>query len=149
MIKNILKGVGVFFAVFLIIVILAITLTIKYSAINNVTEMIILESNAKNKGLNMPFPNSFTFKGEERELTKVFEKELNEFYVQVLKNYDYSINEYDCKYWSYVWLHWWKYHKEEWDFDIVTTTNHVFVILYNDEKYCVADQDLLNCVKVN
>lgn len=115
----------------------------KIETMNNV---YMIETHFNVNQLNEPFPNYPRYVGDEETIISMFEKNIFEFHEILEKNYYYSENEYDCKYWAYVWANWWKYHQHEYDLRVIATENHVFTILYNNDMYCIADQKILNCI---
>jgi len=119
------------------------------SEINNYNYGVILEDHIKNKNLSLLFPNSEEF-GTRYQIEinkKVLDYDLYEFQNLVIENYKYSVNEYDCKYWSYVWLVYALHNKDKynWKVEIKEVTKHIFIIVSNSSQYCILDQIYVNC----
>lgn len=112
--------------------------------ITNLTLASGLNSHVKSNNLNLPFPNSIMEFNTKESLNQTFNKNIYDFHETLKQNYIYT-KDYDCKYWSFVWLSYWEHNRDEWDFKIIKTNNHIFVILYSDNKYCTADQNNLFC----
>ncbi len=59
-------------------------------------------------------------------------------------NYKYVTGTYDCKYYSLMYVLWAKKHNIEYRY--LVFDKHISVVLEFDNKYCIADQNILNCV---
>ena len=79
----------------------------------------------------------------------IFNYNLSNFYEYINKNFYYNKNLYNCRYYTYLWLKWQKYHSNEYNSKIITLNNHLFVILYNKNKYIITDQNNVYEVKLN
>lgn len=98
--------------------------------------------------LNLPFPNPlFNYTENPDLLNAIYEMNLTEFTELVKTNYIYSENEYDCKYWAYVWTLYWNnnLYKKGYNLEYIDINNHVFVIVYTDIEYCLFDGDNVIC----
>lgn len=112
-----------------------------------------LEKNIKNNNLSLPLPNvdNYLYFGKFDKSSGLFmnefNKPINEFIITLNNSYIYTLNEYDCKYWSYVWTLYWKqnYKKYNWDLKYITTTNHVFVMVSNETGYIIMDENTIDC----
>lgn len=65
----------------------------------------------------------------------------------VINNYHYEKGTYDCKYYSLLWALYLEKHHMKYKF--VTTDNHIFVITYHDQGYCVLDLNNVECKIAN
>jgi len=105
----------------------------------------MIEDYVKSNNLNMPFPNWIHINDNE-DINDLFSLGLFEFHEQLELNYIYDRDSHDCKYWAYVWSNYYKFNKDEYSLKLITTENHIFAILYNNNMYCIADQNILNCI---
>lgn len=128
-----------------------VEVTFKYNnELENIKNAYVIEDYVEDQNLRLPFPNwvELGYNDNER-INNLMNLDIFEFHSKLVDNFIYS-EIYDCKYWSYVWTNYWKYNKNEYNLKIISTNNHVFVILYNNNMYCIADQDILNCnISVN
>lgn len=65
------------------------------------------------------------------------------FHNHLKENYFYELGTYDCKYWSFIWGLYSL--KNNLKFKFIVLDTHIFVIIEFDEKYCIADNNNLNC----
>lgn len=149
------RWINYFINIFAIVLLTLIT-TIFYNFANimgqpikNLNYGIILTNNIEEKNLTLPFPNisslDIQFKENGGKMTifeSHFHKDFFEFKEVLNKNYIYS-DDYDCKYWAYVWT---LYYKENrlrynWKLDYIDTQNHVFVMVSNVSGYIILDGD--------
>lgn len=108
------------------------------------------------KNVSTPFPDSIgqidlgLYYNQDEIRDYYFNLPIEEFYSILQKKYTYS-KDYDCKYWSYVWSVYYVYNKDKynWDLEYVDTNNHIFVMLYNESGYCIADLDRFDCYMQN
>ncbi|MHA1381439.1 MAG: hypothetical protein ACTSRG_23980 [Candidatus Helarchaeota archaeon] len=117
--------------------------------INNINYAKMMKNNIDNKNLTLLFPNSGDLEDSlyKYKLTKdLLDLNLTEFHNNVAFNYKYD-SDYDCKYWSYVWLIYAYHNKEryDWDVQITEVRNHMFILVSNNESYCILDQNIVNC----
>lgn len=117
-----------------------------------VTYGSMLESHIVNNNLSLPFPKYWlndTNPLYYSEVNKIFNQDLNTFHNTIKNNYYYEVNTYDCKYWSFVWLNYWKYNKDvyNWDVKFIETNNHIFLMVYNESGYCIMDGNELICLE--
>ena len=115
--------------------------------IETLKNTVMIENYVKSNNLNMPLPNWIHINGEE-DIINLFNLDLIDFHNQIKLNYVYS-DAYDCKYWAYVWSNYYKFNQDKYNLKLIATDTHIFTILYNDSMYCLADQDILNCVNQN
>jgi len=141
-----IAGVGVLFLMYVSMIIFSHDLA---PEVVNVYTGKHLQENVVQKNLSLPFPNMDNFLGlTDEQMKEVFiHKNFPEFYELVQKNYIYTTDEFDYKYWSYVWTLWWAENQEKHDFkiDYIQTKNHVFVMFSNEDGYCTADKNILDC----
>lgn len=74
-----------------------------------------------------------------------------EFNEEIIKpNFEYN-QDYDCKYWVYVWSVWWDYTKNQHDmeFRTVALDNHIYAVVYDESEYCVLDQNSVECQELS
>lgn len=139
----------------IILIILSLILILFYSfyiiisysdSVNNLINAYILEKHVKNNKLNLPFPYN---EGYNRyNVIKLFNKNLTDFYNDLKLNFKYEQGTYDCKYWSYIWLNWWKFHKDEYKVKIITLDNHIFVLVYNNNEYIILDENYIKKIEL-
>lgn len=115
--------------------------------INNLNYGYMIEEHVKKNKLNMPFPNYINLDGDLQTLNTMHQ-DFDAFYFDLVKNYKYTVNEYDCKYWTYVWLNYYIYNKDRynWEVKLINTNNHIYLMVYNDSQYCTLDQIDRNCI---
>lgn len=116
--------------------------------IQNINYAIELQNNINKKNLSLPFPNITNVNLSNSDYktfiyNQNFNKNLTEFHKVLKENYIYSYNEYDCKYWAFVWTLYFKENKEKynWRLKYITTQNHIVVMVYNEKGYIVLDGD--------
>jgi hypothetical protein len=68
------------------------------------------------------------------------------FHNHLSKNFIYERGSYDCKYWSLVWSLYAIKHNLK--FQYILLEEHIFVIIEFDNMYCIADNDILNCLSL-
>jgi len=110
----------------------------------------MVQSHTKSNNLTFPLPNDeskILLKSNENLIHKYFSMDLYDFDLLLKSKYKYEDETYDCKYWTYVWLSYTLYNSKKygWSPKIISTDNHLFVMMYNDKGYCIADLDNLNC----
>lgn len=112
---------------------------------------ITLQHHVLGKNLSLPFPDSYernlyktNYKDRDSDL--IYSQSLEEFAYTVNDHYYYS-DDYNCKYWSFVWTLYWQAHRSEnnWELEYITANNHVFVMVYNESQYCTMDQTEVRC----
>jgi len=119
--------------------------------LKNITYGSILSGNIGNKNLTLPFPPNTTlylnsydtrYSHEQNLFMGYFGKPFDEF-KEILNGQFIYTEDYDCKYWAYVWTLYWKENKDKynWKLDYLTTGNHVFVMVYNESGYIILDGD--------
>lgn len=68
-----------------------------------------------------------------------YNKSIQLFYLQEIKpNFIYSEN-FDCKYWSYVWATY--LYENNLNFEFIMTENHIFVMHYHNKGYYILDNN--------
>lgn len=125
--------------------------------VNNINYALMLQNHVGENNLSLPYPSfrqefsGFDKRFIHKQRKQIMEKNISEFTKIVEKNYEYEKGTYDCKYWSFVWTNYWKFHKEEynWDMKYITTDNHIFVMVYNSTSYCTFDENNVNCYSGN
>lgn len=141
---------GAFIAMFSVFFIIVSAIVILGDEFETISTFIIIENHLESKNVSLPFPNFDTNHIMNNEPEYYLGLPLGEFHEEVKKRFVYDEN-YDCKYWSYVWTLYWQENKDKynWRLKTIDTDNHVFVMFYNETSYCTADQTNLNCVSVN
>ena len=150
-----LKNVSMFAFVFTIIITFFILLNFVIvflgDHVQSINYAIVLQENIKQKNLSLPLPNLSEFQTSKFDpatdfYLNNFNKPLNEFLPILQQHYVYN-SSYDCKYWAYVWSLYWKTNKDKynWDFEYLTTENHIFVMVSNSTGYCILDLDDIYC----
>jgi len=131
--------VGLFF------ILLNYTIVMIGDEIQNVNYAIGLGNHVKDNELNLPLP--FMSDSSLNGYLKTFNQDIHNFKDIIDNNYIYTLDKYDCKYWSYVWTLWFKNNKDKYNLNIkyITTSNHIFVMVYNDSGYCTLDLFEANC----
>lgn len=114
--------------------------------INTIVNVGLIEKHVEDNNLNMPFPNWIEYPGYEKQVNNLMNKNISEFHYELIDNYKYN-EDYDCKYWTYVWTNYWKFHQDEYDLQVIKTDKHIFAVLSNKDIYCIADQINLICVE--
>lgn len=138
------KGLKISIWFFFIFMLLTL-FSVKYSNdFNNVVYAYILEKHVRDNNLKLPFPDVDNNYYNRQKIIELFNKDINTFYNELQLNFKYERGTYDCKYWTYIWLNWWKYHSNDYKVKIINTDNHIFLILYNDKEYIIIDQDIIN-----
>ena len=136
-----MKRALLYIVCFIIVMEFAIFFSFRYgNAVNNAINGYGLENYVNENNLNLPFPYKNSFIGLNE--TGLLMSNISIFYHYLLLNYKYD-DKYNCKYWSYVWLNWWKFHKDNLKLRIISTKNHVFIIMYNKSEYIIADENTL------
>lgn len=151
-----MKEKNKFFTLFVVLILLIfisifilIDLNLNYSSeMDTIKNAVIIEDYVNDNNLNTPFPNWIHLNNDEEKITELMSLSIFEFHHELNKNFVYN-SYYDCKYWSYIWSNYWKFNKDEYDLDLIDTEGHIFAILSNENIYCIADQDLLNCNVLN
>jgi len=70
--------------------------------------------------------------------------DLDSYHYEIQSQYNDLIKKgYDCKYFAYVWKEWGVYNG--FSYDYVLVDGHVFTIFYDESKYCIGDNDNLEC----
>lgn len=77
----------------------------------------------------------------------VSSKDIYNYNKYIRDNFNYSKNMYDCKYYTLMYVLYAK--KHDIDYEYILTTNHISVILDFGDKYCLADQQNLECIYTN
>lgn len=121
-------------------------------SVNTYESIKNIQNNLNENNIPKPFPDSFIeLKGDEFISTSeirdhYFSKPFDEF-VEIVKDKFVYSKIYDCKYWTYVWMTYFTYHKDEynWKAEVIDTDNHMFMMVYNESGYCTLDQDQVNC----
>ena len=132
--------------IYLLLFIIMFQLVIYSDKINTIVNVGLIEKYVSDENLNMPFPNYIQLPNNDANILKLMNKDIYKFHESVKNNYYYD-ELYDCKYWTYVWTNYWKFHKDEYDLQVIRTNEHIFAILSNENIYCVADQVNLNCIE--
>ena len=150
---------AILFAFMILIIISSVLIILNYSIlflskpVSNINYAMALEKYVKSNNLELPLPN-VTYIGDFTTLPPEqafylgnFNKDVYEFQEIVKRHYIYN-ELYDCKYWTYVWLLYWKNvrHKYNWDMQIMTTPNHIYLKVYNETGYCILDQTEVFCL---
>ena len=68
---------------------------------------------------------------------------LNQFYSILESNFEYNINTTNCIYWSNEYANFARANNHSYKY--ITTENHIFIMIYANSSYCIADQLRLNC----
>lgn len=141
--KDLIHLIYIFIICFIIV--FGVQTTFKHAGkIDTLTHTSGIENYVNDNNLNLPFPNWAELPNNNKYITELMNKNITDFHNSIQLNYYYD-SLYDCKYWSYVWSNWWKYHKDEYELKTIKTSNHIFIILSNDSSYCIADQNNLYC----
>ena len=131
---------------YLLLFIFIFQLVIYSDKINTIVNVGLIEKYVKTNNLTLPFPNYIELPNNEEYILNIMNQSIFEFKHTIENNYVYS-ELYDCKYWTYVWTNYWKFHKSEYDLQVIKTDEHIFAILSNENIYCIADQMNLNCIE--
>lgn len=70
------------------------------------------------------------------------DKDIYSYSQYIENNYFYDEN-YNCQYYSFIWSLY--AIKHNLDYKFITTDNHIFVLIYNETGYCLADGNNLTC----
>lgn len=122
------------------------------SKLHNIIYTYSLEKYVTENNLIVPFPdfkNSTYYINSDKPIEDFFKLDFESFTYEIQRNFIYD-DLYDCKYWTYIWVMYWfyNYEKYNWKLDIETTDNHVYVKVYNESGYCILDQDNVFCLGV-
>ena len=74
------------------------------------------------------------------------DKDLISWHNYIIENFQYDRELYNCKYWSLVWALY--FEKNNVDYKFITTSNHIFVLAEYENRYCIADQENLDCTYI-
>jgi hypothetical protein len=71
---------------------------------------------------------------------------LEEYHKYLVRNYEYTLNQKDCKYWSMNWALYLMKHNI--DFKFIQTDTHIFVMAYTNNSYIILDEDKMYTQKL-
>ena len=147
----------VFSAIFLFFALMKLTFFILGDHMKTMEYAYAIENDwIDEKNLTLPIPkdsldtlfvnNGIIDKGE-FVYQQYFYKDVQEYSHFIEDVFIYDVDSYDCKYWTYVHMLYWKANKDvyNWKFEVIDTDNHVFGMIYNDSGYITLDQNNINC----
>jgi len=135
----------------LLVITVFLTFHIFFIAISDNYQTLVygvqVQNHVNDNDLSMPFPSN-PIVDDKLDYIDIMEQDLDNFHQDVKEYYYYDNDSYNCQYWAYVWLNWWKYNKDEYNLKIKTinTDNHIFVMVYNDSGYCMLDGNDKHCM---
>lgn len=71
------------------------------------------------------------------------DKNIYGYHQYIIKNYVYSIEQFNCEYWALTWALYLEKHSI--DYKFVTSNNHIFTMAYFEDGYIILDgKELIN-----
>lgn len=117
---------------------------------NDIFYGYMVQSHVETNNLTIPYKmdkETFPNRLINQERKEAYDMPLDKFH-QVIKNNYYYDENYDCKYYSYVWSSYILSNKDRYNMSIdfkKLGDNHLYVIAYNSTRYCSFDQTEMDC----